>query len=140
MIDVVIRGDVVVTPHGVGSYDVAISGEKIVAITSSGAVPIGPGVKLIDAVGKIVIPGGIDPHVHCRWPMPVPNGPTGLTDPPSTVSRAALFGGTTTVIDFARWTHGNSIQGTIEQARSGMERQMPLRLRLPRHGGRRSAA
>jgi dihydropyrimidinase len=115
MIDTVVRGNVVVTPQGVGSYDVAISGEKIVAVASSGAIPLGPGVALIDAAGGIVIPGGIDPHVHCRWPMPVPNGPTGLTDPPSTVSRAALFGGTTTVIDFARWTHGNSIQGTIEQ-------------------------
>jgi dihydropyrimidinase len=115
MIDVVVRGDVVVTPQGVGAFDVAISGEKIVAVASIGALPFGPGVKLIDATGKIVIPGGIDPHVHCKWPMPVPNGPTGLTDPPSSVSRAALHGGTTTVIDFARWTHGNSIQGTIEQ-------------------------
>ena len=61
------------------------------------------------------MPGGIDPHVHCAWPIPVPDGPAGLTDPPAIVSRAALFGGTTTIIDFARWTHDVSIQGAIER-------------------------
>jgi dihydropyrimidinase len=39
---------------------------------------------------------------------------SGLTAPPEVVSRAALFGGTTTMIDFARWMHGNTVQGTIE--------------------------
>jgi dihydropyrimidinase len=69
---------------------------------------------LIDATGKLVIPGGIDPHVHCAWHIPSPDGTSGLTAPPEVVSRAALFGGTTTMIDFARWMHGNTVQGTIE--------------------------
>ena len=37
-----------------------------------------------------------------------------MTAAPDVVSRAALFGGTTTLLDFARWTHGNTVQGTIE--------------------------
>ena len=61
------------------------------------------------------MPGGIDPHVHCAWPIPAPDGPPTLTDPPAVVSRAALFGGTTTIIDFARWTHGLSIRSAIER-------------------------
>jgi len=115
MIDLVIRSDKVVTPHGVGAHDIAISGEKIVAIGALGSLQPGEGGRLIDATGKIVMPGGIDPHVHCSWHMPNPDGTAGLSDPPPIVSRAALHGGTTTVVDFARWTHGNTIQGTLEK-------------------------
>ena len=113
MVDLLIRGDRVVTPQGAGAYDVAIAGERIVAVTAPGAFPVGDGTRLIDATGRIVMPGGIDPHVHCSWFLPNPDGSAGLTDPPSVVSRAALHGGTTTVIDFARWTHGKTIEGAI---------------------------
>jgi dihydropyrimidinase len=115
MIDLVLRGDTVITPHGVGAHDIHIANGKIVSVAAPGALPLPDGVRLIDATGKVVMPGGIDPHVHCAWPIPVPNGPAGLTDPPAVVSRAALFGGTTTLIDFARWTPDVSIQGAIER-------------------------
>ena len=42
------------------------------------------------------MPGGIDPHAHCIWPVPNPDGSLALTRPAGLVSRAALFGGTTT--------------------------------------------
>ncbi len=61
------------------------------------------------------MPGGIDPHTHLKWYTPNPDGTVTYTDPPSVVSRAALYGGTTTLIDFARWTHGNTIQQAIER-------------------------
>lgn len=115
MIDLVIRSDRVVTPHGVGAHDVAIAGEKIVAVGTFGSLSPREGGRIIDATGQIVMPGGIDPHVHCKWHLPNPDGTAGLSDPPPIVTRAALHGGTTTIIDFARWTHGNTIQGTIEQ-------------------------
>lgn len=115
MIDLVLRSDRVVTPHGVGAHDIAISGEKIVAVGTIGSISPREGGRIIDASGKIVMPGGIDPHVHCKWHMPNPDGTAGLSDPPPIVSRAALHGGTTTIIDFARWTHGNTIQGTLEK-------------------------
>lgn len=114
MIDTIIRSDRVVTPQGVGAYDIAISDQTIAAVAAIGALPGGPQTRLIDATGKLVIPGGIDPHVHCAWHIPGPDGTSGLTAPPEVVSRAALFGGTTTMIDFARWMHGNTVQGTIE--------------------------
>ena len=114
MFDVVIRSDRVVTPAGAGAYDVAIEGEKIAAVAPAGTFGADRTKRLIDATGKIVMPGGIDPHVHLKWYTPHPDGSVTYTDPPSVVSKAALFGGTTTMIDFARWTHGKTIQQAIE--------------------------
>src|SRR5918994_987890 len=64
--------------------------------------------KTIDAAGKLVIPGGIDPHTH----MELPFGGTQSSDDFLTGTRAAAFGGTTTIIDFAVQNKGESlIQG-----------------------------
>src|SRR6267154_2801865 len=110
MFDLVIRSDRVVTPAGVAACDVAVQGGKIAAVASAGSMGGDSTRRLIDATGKIVMPGGVDPHVHLKWYTPHPDGSVTYTDPPSVVSRAALFGGTTTMIDFARWTHGKTIQ------------------------------
>jgi len=115
MVDLVVRGDTVVTPQGVGAFDVAIAGERIVAVAASGSLPVPDGARLIDATGKIVMPGGIDPHVHCKWHLPNPDGSAGLTDPPDVVGRAAVHGGTTTMIDFARANQGATVREAIEK-------------------------
>ncbi len=60
MLDLVIRGGQVVTPMGVGEWDVAIEGEKIVAVAAPGALP-GEAGRVIDATGMVVVPGGIEP-------------------------------------------------------------------------------
>ena len=113
MVDLLLRGDMVVTPQGVGAFDVAIAGEKIVAVAAHGSLPLSDGTKLIDATGKIVMPGGIDPHVHCKWFLPNPDGSAGLTDPPDVVGRAAVHGGTTTIIDFTRANQAPKLQHSI---------------------------
>ena len=113
MVDLVLRGDTVVTPQGVGAYDLAIAGERIVAVMAKDTLPIPDGARLIEATGKIVIPGGIDPHVHCKWFLPNPDGTAGLTDPPDVVTRAAVHGGTTTVIDFTRVQQAPSVKASI---------------------------
>ena len=113
MLDTIIRGGDVVTPQGVVRCDVAIAGETIAAVTAPGALPAQAGTREIDASGRIVMPGGIDPHVHCLWHLPLPDGTAMLTDGPEQVSRAALFGGTTTMIDFAAWTPGNTVEQVI---------------------------
>ena len=115
MVDLVVRGDTVVTPQGVGAYDIAIAGEQIVAVAAKGGLPVPDGVRLIDATGKIIMPGGIDPHVHCKWFLPNPDGSAGLTDPPDVVGRAAVHGGTTTIIDFTRASQGANLQDAIAQ-------------------------
>ena len=61
MLDLVIRGGQVVTPDGVGAWDVGIEGEKIAAIAAPGTLPA-DSARVIDAGGQLVIPGGIDPH------------------------------------------------------------------------------
>src|SRR5215204_3027942 len=61
--------------------------------------------KMIDAAGKLVIPGGIDPHTH----MELPFGGTQSSDDFFTGTRAAAFGGTTTIIDFAVQNKGESM-------------------------------
>jgi dihydropyrimidinase len=114
MLDFVLRSDKVVTPQGVGSFDIAISGEQIVAVASPGNLPVADSCRLLDVTGKIVIPGGIDPHVHCKWHLPNPDGTASLTDPPDVVGRAALHGGTTTIIDFTRANQGKTLQDAID--------------------------
>ena len=101
MFDLILRNGTVVTPNGTSRQDVAISGEKISAVTSPDAIDSTQTKRSIDVDGKIVMPGGIDPHVHCKWIMPMPDGTFGFTEGPEIVSKAALFGGTTTLIDFA---------------------------------------
>src|ERR1700722_15755608 len=115
MLDVVITGGTVVLPSGAQLADIGIEGEKIVAIGAPGSLaPLGG--RVVDASGQVVIPGGIDPHVHCRWAMPTP-GQTqaNLPEGPDRVSQAALFGGTTTILDFALVDGDNTVQQAIER-------------------------
>ena len=73
MFDIVIRGGTTVTPGGVAELDVGIQGEAIAAVTAPNAIPGASAGRAIDAGGKIVMSGGIDPHVHCGWHMPLPD-------------------------------------------------------------------
>ncbi len=65
----------------------------------------------IDASGKLVIPGGIDPHTH----MELPFGGTESSDDFRTGTIAAAFGGTTTIIDFAVQTKGESLISGLDK-------------------------
>lgn len=65
---------------------------------------------VIDASGKLVIPGGIDPHTH----MELPFGGTSSSDDFFTGTRAAAHGGTTTIIDFAVQTKGESMTSGVD--------------------------
>jgi dihydropyrimidinase len=89
--------------------DVLIEGEKIVAVgrnlTAMAAATI------IDATGLLVLPGGIDPHVHLDMPFMG----TFSSDTHETGTRAALYGGTTTVIDFVLQTQGHSLKEALAQ-------------------------
>jgi predicted amidohydrolase len=63
MLDMLIQGGRVVTLAGVGDWDVGIVGEKIAAVTFPGMLPAAA-TQVIDARGKIVVPGGIETHAH----------------------------------------------------------------------------
>ena len=87
--------------------DVFIDGETVKAIGRG--VPFRADTT-IDASGKLVIPGAIDPHVH----MELPFGGTVSSDSFETGTRAAAWGGTTTVIDFAIQYKGKTFQQTLD--------------------------
>ncbi|MBV8778954.1 MAG: amidohydrolase family protein, partial [Alphaproteobacteria bacterium] len=116
MLDIVISGGTAVLPSGAQQADIGVEGDKIAVIGAPGSLAALGAKRTVDASGQLVIPGGIDPHVHCRWPMPTP-GQTqhNLTDGPDRVSQAALFGGTTTMLDFALVDGDNTVQQAIER-------------------------
>ncbi len=114
MLDVVVRNGQVVTPEGVGAWDIGIQGELIAAVAQPGTLPT-EGAKLIDARDLIVVPGGIDPHTHLAHPiMSHPEEP-GITLGPEDDTRGMAYGGTTMHLDFCYVRPGTEIPRAIEQ-------------------------
>ena len=87
--------------------DIFIDGETITTIGKSLDMDAD---RTIDAAGKLVIPGGIDPHTH----MELPFGGTQSSDDFFTGTRAAAFGGTTTIIDFAVQNKGQTLTEGVD--------------------------
>jgi len=87
--------------------DIYIEGETIHSIGKNLNVSAG---QVIDATGKVIFPGGIDPHVHLDMPFMG----TYSSDNYETGTRAALHGGTTMVIDFILQTQGKSLHHALE--------------------------
>ena len=102
-----IKGGVVVTATDQYSGDVFVDGEKITAIGSSLTMPAD---RTIDAVGKYVLPGGIDVHTHLDMPF----GGTTSADDFETGTIAAAYGGTTTIVDFAIQYKGQTLHHAWE--------------------------
>ncbi len=96
----------------VDSYiaDILIDGEVVAMIGKDLSAIVGQVDKMIDATGKLVIPGGIDPHTH----MDLPFGGTSSSDDFETGTRAAAFGGTTTIIDFAVQSKGQALNEALD--------------------------
>ena len=140
MFDLIIRGGDVVTPQGVVCCDVAVASETIAAIAAPGTLPADSAKRLIDATRHIVMPGGIDPHVHMHHVWIKPDGTPLVTAGPEHVGRAALFGGTTTLIDFAFWRDGVTAHQAVEAPRQGLRRKESVRLGLSHHAAYRAAA
>lgn len=88
--------------------DILIEGETIKAIGKNLSEEAD---KTIDASGLLVMPGGIDPHVHLEMPFMG----TFSSDTYETGTKAALFGGTTTVIDFILQKQGNSLRAAFDE-------------------------
>ncbi|MBS1758467.1 MAG: dihydropyrimidinase [Bacteroidetes bacterium] len=91
--------------------DIFIEAETIVAIGKNLAMKAD---KVIDATGKLIFPGGIDPHVHLSMPFMG----TYSSDTYETGTRAALYGGTTMLIDFILQKQGNSLHDALAEWQS----------------------
>jgi dihydropyrimidinase len=110
-----ITGGTVVSTEGTFDADVLIDGEKIVALgapDSEVAQTWRRGAdEVLDASGRLVLPGGIDVHTH----MEMPFGGTASHDTFETGTTAAAWGGTTTIIDFAIQQKGSSLGEGLER-------------------------
>ena len=106
-----ITAGTVVSATGSGPADVLIDGETIAALFTPGSAALGPVSAdiVIDATGKYVIPGGVDGHTH----MEMPFGGTQASDTFETGTRAAAWGGTTTIVDFVVQSHGQRVQDQV---------------------------
>jgi dihydropyrimidinase len=110
MYDLVIRNGTVVTAAATFLADVAIQGERIAAIGQDL-----PGVRELDATGKLVTPGAVDIHVHMQ--LPLSSGFVSADDF-FTGTRAAAFGGTTTIVDFVEAAPEQSLLDALAARRA----------------------
>ena len=116
---VLIKGGRIVTAVDDYVADVLIERETIAAIGSSLG---GSAERVIDATGKYVIPGAIDPHTH----MEMPFGGTVSCDDFTSGTVSAAFGGTTSLIDFCLQAPGQSIPDALATWHEKIERCPPV--------------
>ncbi len=105
---ILIKNGKVVTASEISDADVFIEDDKISAIGTNLNVKAD---EVIDAKGKLVMPGGIDPHVHLDMPFMG----TFSSDDYTSGTSAALFGGTTMLIDFVLQTQGKSLDHALKE-------------------------
>ncbi|PWI41485.1 dihydropyrimidinase [Streptomyces sp. ICBB 8177] len=112
MTSTLIRGGLVVTAAEETHADVLVDHGRVVALfardTGTDLTPTAD--RVIDATGKYVIPGGVDAHTH----MEMPFGGTYASDTFETGTRAAAWGGTTTIVDFAIQSVGKSLREGLD--------------------------
>ncbi|MGW0311224.1 dihydropyrimidinase [Streptomyces flavidovirens] len=108
----VVRGGLVITASDEIHADVLIEDGRIAALATHGSSAAGAWTagRTIDATGKYVIPGGVDAHTH----MELPFGGTFASDTFETGTRAAAWGGTTTIIDFAVQSVGHAVREGLD--------------------------
>lgn len=105
-LDLVVRGGTVVTASDSYRADVGIRGGRIVAVGEALT-----GAEVIDADGLLVLPGGIDAHVHLDQPT---SDGTVMADDFASGTRSAAAGGNTTVLPFALQVRGQSVRACVE--------------------------
>src|SRR3954454_11132315 len=106
--DVLIKNGIVVTATDTYAADVAVVDGKIESIARN--LPRENAARVFDASGKYVMPGGIDVHTHLDMPF----GGTTSADDFETGTRAAAFGGTTTLVDFAIQYKGQRLRQAFD--------------------------
>ena len=117
--ELIVRNGLVVTSVGRSESDIRIREGSIVQVGRG--LTAAAGARVIDAKGKLVLPGGVDPHVHIT-PTRTATTLKGADDYTS-ASRAALAGGKTTISNFINLTAGSSLSNTLAQATELVKKQ-----------------
>jgi dihydropyrimidinase len=120
MIDLLITDGDVVTPTSVTRMDVGVKDGKIAFLASPGAMDV-EAKRRIDGSGKLVVPGGVDAHVHFNFPL---NENT-FAQSSAWGGKAAAYGGTTTFLDFARQSDDGSLLDAIAAKKDEIKRDRP---------------
>ncbi len=105
--DTIIRGGTIATAADTFACDVGIRGGKIAALGDN----LGSAGEIVDATGRLVLPGGIDSHVHLSQPS-APG--IVMADDFASGTRAAAFGGNTMVLPFAMQQKGESLRQVVK--------------------------
>jgi dihydropyrimidinase len=105
-----IRNGLVISATDEVTADVLVDGERVAALLAPGSGLAESADRVIDASGKYVIPGGVDPHTH----MEMPFGGTYASDTFETGTAAAAWGGTTTIVDFAIQSKGATLREGLD--------------------------
>lgn len=108
MSTVLIRGGTLITDRHTYGADIFVEDERIHDIAPH--IPPETADRVIDAAGMLVMPGGIDVHTHLDMPF----GGTTSSDDFETGTRAAAFGGTTTIVDFAIQAKGTKMRDALD--------------------------
>jgi dihydropyrimidinase len=121
MYDLIVSGGTAVTPYGVGFYDVGVQGEKIATVAVAGT--LADAKNKVDACGKIVLPGGIEPHAHLAHYISMHPEEEFYTLGPEEDTIGMAFGGTTTHVDFCFVRPGIDLAAAIEARMSRWKAQ-----------------
>jgi dihydropyrimidinase len=113
MLDLLIKNGQVVTPQGAGAWEIAVQDGKIAAVAAPGTFR--EATRVIDAAGKIVVPGGVEPHTHLAHRIQMHPDDDLHTLGPEDDSRGMAFGGTTTHVDFAFVRPGDDLPSVVER-------------------------
>ncbi|MEU7154675.1 dihydropyrimidinase [Streptomyces sp. NPDC045470] len=105
----VVRGGLVVTAAEEVHADVLVENGRVEALATPGSQQWAAE-RVIDATGKYVVPGGVDAHTHMEFPF----GGTASSDTFETGTKAAAWGGTTTIIDFAVQSKGAALRAGLD--------------------------
>ena len=105
---ILIRNGTVITAESTFPADILVDGEKIKEVRPG--IPSNAGDTVLDATGLLLLPGGIDAHTHLDMPF----GGTTSSDDFETGTRAAAFGGTTTIVDFAIQARGTRMRDALD--------------------------
>jgi dihydropyrimidinase len=114
MLDLLVRGGLVVGPDAVGNWDIGVLDGKIVALTLTGtSTPEAE--QVVDASGLLVVPGGIEPHAHLAHYISMRTESEMYTLGPEEDTVGMAFGGVTTHLDFCQVYPGTTAQDALEQ-------------------------